>query len=405
MNEPRQHTKRCSGCPESWATRGTSRPPSTAWGRWRRNRATTSGRGHCCEENLEVIEELEEEGDPATTAQEVPRFQPAGVPGDQRGGRLRSGNNPVGGKPGVGQGNGRRLSRRDNPRQPRAPGAAAAETTSGRAALAKRPWRSPTNSGARAWSSCPSAFVNLGLAALGLGEHERAMASFEEALVMSQEMGRKPQAIESLEGMASLAGPWERHRAARLWGAAEAAREVTGISPVTPGERALHEPYLASARSRLGEARGKKRWPRGGHVARRGRRVRPPKGTIRPSRRCPGRSHRPTRTAGQPHPPRAGGGGSRRQGPHQPPDLRPSSRSPSAPPATTSRRSSASWASTRGPRSPPGPPNAACSDRSRTRARLRVCGLAFPERWIEDPRSPDLRVLGPQHRVVVRAFD
>ena len=48
MNEPGQHTKRCSGCPGSWATRGTSRPPSTAWVQWRRNKATTSGRGLCC---------------------------------------------------------------------------------------------------------------------------------------------------------------------------------------------------------------------------------------------------------------------------------------------------------------------------------------------------------------------
>jgi DNA-binding NarL/FixJ family response regulator len=38
-----------------------------------------------------------------------------------------------------------------------------------------------------------------------------------------------------------------------LWGAAEAAREATGIA-LPPGDLALHEPYLASARSRLGEA-------------------------------------------------------------------------------------------------------------------------------------------------------
>ena len=52
----------------------------------------------------------------------------------------------------------------------------------------------------------PRSLVNLGLAALGLGEYERSMEAFEEALVKSQEMGRKPQAIEAMEGMASLAG-------------------------------------------------------------------------------------------------------------------------------------------------------------------------------------------------------
>jgi DNA-binding CsgD family transcriptional regulator len=66
-------------------------------------------------------------------------------------------------------------------------------------------------------------------------------------------MVRKQQLIEVLEAMASLAGAIrEATRAACLWGAAEAAREVTKIA-LPPGERALHEPYLASARSELGE--------------------------------------------------------------------------------------------------------------------------------------------------------
>ena len=100
----------------------------------------------------------------------------------------------------------------------------------------------------------PSNLLNLGLASLGLGDHERAMGSFQEALAMSQDMGRTPQVIEVLEGMASLAGAMGKAaRAARLWGAAETAREVTGISVFTPDEWALHEPHLASARSQLGE--------------------------------------------------------------------------------------------------------------------------------------------------------
>jgi non-specific serine/threonine protein kinase len=100
----------------------------------------------------------------------------------------------------------------------------------------------------------PSACVNLGLATLGLGQHERAMGPFEEALVMSQDMGRTPQVIEALEGMASLAGARRKAaHAARLWGAAQAAREVTGISAFTPQEWALHEPHLALATSQLGD--------------------------------------------------------------------------------------------------------------------------------------------------------
>ena len=100
----------------------------------------------------------------------------------------------------------------------------------------------------------PAAFVNLGLAALGQGDHERARASFEETLRRGQNLGTKPQVIDTLEGMASLAEALgEAARAAHLWGAAEAAREATGIV-LSPGERALHEPYLASARSQLGES-------------------------------------------------------------------------------------------------------------------------------------------------------
>ena len=99
----------------------------------------------------------------------------------------------------------------------------------------------------------PEALVNLGLAALGQGDHQRAVSSFKEALVMSQSLERKPTVINTLEGMATLAGSrGEASRAAHLWGAAQAAREASGIA-LSPGDRALHEPYLNSARSRLGE--------------------------------------------------------------------------------------------------------------------------------------------------------
>jgi predicted ATPase/DNA-binding SARP family transcriptional activator/DNA-binding CsgD family transcriptional regulator len=99
----------------------------------------------------------------------------------------------------------------------------------------------------------PETLVNLGLAALGQGEYERAISSFDEALAMSRRVGRKASLVNALEGMASLAGARrEAPLAARLWGAAEKAREVTGIA-LPPGDRALHEPRLSSARSLVGE--------------------------------------------------------------------------------------------------------------------------------------------------------
>ena len=99
----------------------------------------------------------------------------------------------------------------------------------------------------------PETLVNLGLAALGQGEYERAISSFDEALALSRRAGRKASLINALEGMAGLAGARrEAPLAARLWGAAEKAREVTGIA-LPPGDRTLHEPRVTSARSLLGE--------------------------------------------------------------------------------------------------------------------------------------------------------
>ena len=100
----------------------------------------------------------------------------------------------------------------------------------------------------------PEALVNLGLAALGQGDHQRAVMSFKEALVMSQNTERRSTVINALEGMASVSGAMgETTRTAHLWGAAAASREITGIA-LPPGDRALHEPHLSAARSRLGEA-------------------------------------------------------------------------------------------------------------------------------------------------------
>jgi predicted ATPase/DNA-binding SARP family transcriptional activator/DNA-binding CsgD family transcriptional regulator len=99
----------------------------------------------------------------------------------------------------------------------------------------------------------PENLVNLGLAMLGQGDHERAASSLREALSRSQNAGRKATIINSLEAMASLAGTTgDDIRAAVLWGAAQTSRQDTGIA-LPPGERAFHEPYLASSRSRLGE--------------------------------------------------------------------------------------------------------------------------------------------------------
>jgi DNA-binding CsgD family transcriptional regulator len=109
----------------------------------------------------------------------------------------------------------------------------------------------------------PEALINLGLAARGRGQFDGAAASLMEALARSQEAGSKSSIINAVEGMAGLAGALrEDARAARLWGAAEAAREATGIA-LPPGDRALHEPYLAATRRRIGRAEWARAWSEG----------------------------------------------------------------------------------------------------------------------------------------------
>ena len=95
---------------------------------------------------------------------------------------------------------------------------------------------------------------NLGWAALLRGDHERAKSYYDESLALCEELGDKLIATESLEGLACIsASEGEAERAARLFGAVEALREAVGYRH-TPVEDALREPYLATARSRLGEA-------------------------------------------------------------------------------------------------------------------------------------------------------
>ena len=97
------------------------------------------------------------------------------------------------------------------------------------------------------------ALDNLGWAALLQGDYDRARTSYQESLTLCKELGDKWIASESLEGMACIAAAeGEAERAARLFGAAQALREALGYHHM-PEEDALREPYIAAARSRLGE--------------------------------------------------------------------------------------------------------------------------------------------------------
>ena len=95
------------------------------------------------------------------------------------------------------------------------------------------------------------ALDNLGWAALLRRDHELAMETFKESLVLCLKLGDKLIAVESLEGLACTAGARaEAERAARLFGAARGLRGALGYEQ-EPRARALREPHLAAARSRM----------------------------------------------------------------------------------------------------------------------------------------------------------
>jgi predicted ATPase/DNA-binding SARP family transcriptional activator/DNA-binding CsgD family transcriptional regulator len=102
--------------------------------------------------------------------------------------------------------------------------------------------------------STQDVLATLGWTALVQGDYERARALHKESLELSKDLALRETADESLGGLACVAGvSGQSKRAARLFGAAEAFREAVSVQQ-WPVERALREPYLDAARSRLGVA-------------------------------------------------------------------------------------------------------------------------------------------------------
>jgi non-specific serine/threonine protein kinase len=96
--------------------------------------------------------------------------------------------------------------------------------------------------------------MHLALAALIQGDHERVKSLSQESLQLLQKAEDKQHIPDCLEIMAGEAGAQgQGQRAARLWGAAEAIREDLSV-PLQPEDRQLLDPYLAVARSSLGES-------------------------------------------------------------------------------------------------------------------------------------------------------
>ncbi len=121
-----------------------------------------------------------------------------------------------------------------------------------------------------AWS-----LQNLGHLAQHQGEYRQAAALFEESLTLFLELGNKIGVAECLEGLASVAAAERqpgggRHaakggraeRAAQLFGAAEALREVAS-TPLPPYQRADYNRNIAAVRAQLDEAAFAAAWAEG----------------------------------------------------------------------------------------------------------------------------------------------
>jgi predicted ATPase/DNA-binding SARP family transcriptional activator/DNA-binding CsgD family transcriptional regulator len=107
------------------------------------------------------------------------------------------------------------------------------------------------------------ALDNLGWAALLRGDRQEAKVKYRESLVLCQEVGDQLITVESLDGLACVSvAEGQTIRAAKLFGAAQALRETVSRR-LEPRERALREPHLVVARSRLDEATWEAAWAEG----------------------------------------------------------------------------------------------------------------------------------------------
>jgi hypothetical protein len=105
----------------------------------------------------------------------------------------------------------------------------------------------------------------LGLAGLYAGEREQARLMLEQALDLCLELNRGQTEAEAdcLSGLAALAGlEGDIDRAARLFGAAEAAREALGVVP-SPSVRPIYERLLPEIAADADEQVLASSWQRG----------------------------------------------------------------------------------------------------------------------------------------------
>jgi non-specific serine/threonine protein kinase len=114
----------------------------------------------------------------------------------------------------------------------------------------------------------PASYIslyNLALIAQSEREHKRASELYEEGLALAVEVGDKANAAYCLEGLAGLIGQdGEPRSTVRLYGASEAILETVGAPLyVHAQDRALYERAVGILRSRLGEEAFEAAWSEG----------------------------------------------------------------------------------------------------------------------------------------------
>jgi len=93
---------------------------------------------------------------------------------------------------------------------------------------------------------------HLGLLARSEGENDRAISLLREVLAEQQKRGDVQGIARSLEGLAGVMLARGPEHSARLFGAAEALREVIG-APRWPADKAVYESDIAKAREAVGD--------------------------------------------------------------------------------------------------------------------------------------------------------
>src|SRR6266567_5463977 len=108
-----------------------------------------------------------------------------------------------------------------------------------------------------------NALTHLGTVALRMGDYPQSAALYQQSLALNREQGNKDGIVEDLAGLAEVASLLgQPERAARLLGAVEALREVSGIR-LSPLRRAEYDRTVEGIRAHLDEAAFAEAWKEG----------------------------------------------------------------------------------------------------------------------------------------------